>query len=69
MYAKLIDGNLRIAPKMLVIGSTKVWNATAEQYAAQVGSRLSTPMPRSRTATTPSPGGQKKMVTSCRSGC
>lgn len=35
MYAKLINGNLRIAPKMLVIGSTKVWNATAEQYAAQ----------------------------------
>lgn len=34
MYAKLINGNLTIAPKMLVIGSTKVWNATAEQYAA-----------------------------------
>jgi hypothetical protein len=35
MYAKLINGNLTIAPKMLVIGDTHVWNATAEQYAAQ----------------------------------
>lgn len=35
MYGKLINGNLRIAPKMLVIGDTHVWNATAEQYAAQ----------------------------------
>ena len=35
MYGKLTDGRLITAPKMLVIGSTKVWNATAEQYAAQ----------------------------------
>jgi len=35
MYGKLINGNLHIAPKMLVIGDTHVWNATAEQYAAQ----------------------------------
>ena len=35
MYAKLINGNLIHAPKMLVIGDTHVWNATAEQYAAQ----------------------------------
>ena len=34
MYGKLTDGRLITAPKMLVIGSTKVWNATAEQYAA-----------------------------------
>lgn len=35
MYGKLIDGNLRIASKMLHIGSTKVWNASAADYAAQ----------------------------------
>ena len=35
MYAKLTDGNLTIAPKMLTIGDNHVWNATAEQYAAQ----------------------------------
>ena len=34
MYGKLTDGRLITAPKMLVIGSTKVWNATAEQYTA-----------------------------------
>lgn len=34
MYGKLIDGNLRIAPKMLHIGSNNVWNPTADQYAA-----------------------------------
>lgn len=34
MYGKLIDGNLRIAPKMLHIGSDNVWNPTAEKYAA-----------------------------------
>ena len=35
MYGKLTDGRLITAPKMLVIGDTKVWNATAEQYSAQ----------------------------------
>ena len=35
MYAKLTDGNLTIAPKMLTIGDNHVWNAPAEQYAAQ----------------------------------
>ena len=35
MYGKLINGNLTIAPKMLTIGTNHVWNATAEQYAAQ----------------------------------
>lgn len=35
MYGKLTDGRLIPAPKMLVIGSTKVWNATVEQYASQ----------------------------------
>lgn len=35
MYAKLINGNLTIAPKMLTVGSTNVWNASDEQYAAQ----------------------------------
>ena len=35
MYGKLINGNLTIAPKMLTIGDNHVWNATAEQYAAQ----------------------------------
>lgn len=35
MYGKLTDGRLITAPKMLVIGDTHVWNATAEQYAAQ----------------------------------
>jgi hypothetical protein len=35
MYAKLIDGDLRIAPKMLTINGAHVWNASAEQYAAQ----------------------------------
>lgn len=34
MYGKLIDGNLRIAPKMLHIGSNNVWNPTEEQYNA-----------------------------------
>lgn len=34
MYGKLIDGNLRIAPKMLHIGSDNVWNPTGEQYVA-----------------------------------
>lgn len=35
MNAKLEEGRLIVAPKMLVIGSTHVWNATAEQYAEQ----------------------------------
>ncbi len=35
MYAKLNEGRLVVAPKMLVIGDTHVWNATAEQYAVQ----------------------------------
>lgn len=34
MYGKLIGGNLRIAPKMLHIGSNNVWNPTEEQYNA-----------------------------------
>ncbi len=35
MYAKLINGNLTIAPKMLTIGTNHVWNASAADYAAQ----------------------------------
>ena len=35
MYAKLINGALRIAPKKLIIDDTQVWNASAEQYLAQ----------------------------------
>lgn len=35
MYAKLIDGNLRIAPKKLIINDSQVWNASAEDYLAQ----------------------------------
>ena len=32
MYGKLLNGNLRSAPNVLVIGNTQVWNASAEQY-------------------------------------
>ena len=35
MYAKLIEGALRIAPKKLIIGDTQVWNAPREAYIAQ----------------------------------
>lgn len=35
MYAKLINGNLTVAPKMLTIGDNHVWNASAADYAAQ----------------------------------
>lgn len=35
MYAKLIDGELRIAPKKLIINDTQVWNASVEDYLAQ----------------------------------
>ena len=35
IYAKIIDGQLNYAPKMLVIGDSKVWNAPGEMYLAQ----------------------------------
>lgn len=35
MYGKLIDGNLKIAPKKLIINDTQVWNASASDYLAQ----------------------------------
>lgn len=35
MYGKLIDGELKVAPKKLIIEDTQVWNAPAEQYLAQ----------------------------------
>lgn len=35
MYAKLIEGNLQIAPKKLIINDTQVWNASASDYLAQ----------------------------------
>lgn len=35
MYAKLIEGNLRVAPKKLEINGNWVWNAPASDYLAQ----------------------------------
>lgn len=35
MYAKLIDGELRIAPKMLPGDGVNVWNPPAEMYLEQ----------------------------------
>lgn len=35
MYAKLINGALRVAPKKLIINDTQVWNASASEYLAQ----------------------------------
>lgn len=35
MYAKLIDGVLRIAPKMLPGDGVNVWNPPAEMYLSQ----------------------------------
>lgn len=35
MYARLIDGDLVVAPKKLIINDTQVWNAPAEEYLAQ----------------------------------
>ena len=35
MYAKLENGRLTAAPIMLTVGDTHVWNAPAEDYAAQ----------------------------------
>jgi len=33
MYAKLVEGNLKIAPKMLPADGVNVWNPPAEMYA------------------------------------
>ena len=35
MYVKLIDGNLKIAPKKLTLGESTVWNASVSDYLAQ----------------------------------
>ena len=35
MYGKIENKNLVIAPKVLTVGDFYVWNASAEQYAAQ----------------------------------
>lgn len=35
MYGKLIDSNLQIAPKKLIINDTQVWNASDADYLAQ----------------------------------
>lgn len=35
IYAKLINKNIRVAPKKLTIGDTQVWNAPAEEYLEQ----------------------------------
>lgn len=35
MYAKLIDGVLRLAPKHITIGDVNIWNAPAEQMLTQ----------------------------------
>jgi len=35
MFAKLIDNNLTIAPKRLIVGDTQVWNADATLYLEQ----------------------------------
>ena len=32
MYGKLINGELQIAPKRLIINDTQVWNASADDY-------------------------------------
>ena len=35
MYAKIVDNGIQIAPRMLTVGNSHVWNASAEQYASQ----------------------------------
>ena len=35
MYAKLINGSLRAAPKKLIIEDEQVWNAPSEAYLSQ----------------------------------
>lgn len=34
-YAKLIEGEIVFAPKMLDVGDNHVWNASAEEYLAR----------------------------------
>lgn len=35
MYAKLINGELQIAPKRLIVNDTQIWNAPSVEYLAQ----------------------------------
>lgn len=35
MYAKLIDGSLIMAPRSLIVGDRRVWNAPGVEYVAQ----------------------------------